>query len=199
MATMLPRTLLALCLLLTACKPEKIPPLTDERAKEFKAFNDQANILCGKLAYREALAAYQSALALCDRDTYPLPWSTTAKDVAWTHRQLSEHDKAQDLYREILAQNEKSIGTDSPETADTIDCLVTVLYQPKDHTEAESLLRRLVTIREKILAKETLEELNSGIDSRRLSSSLDKLGVFLKAQREWMGSFQAGERLSLPR
>ena len=185
MDTLLPRTFLALCLLMSACTDNQSTLTFKERAARFNALNKEGTALCGKFAYREALDAYQSALALCDRTAYPLPWSNTAKDAAWTLRQLGKHDQAEALYREILAHNEQSIGKDSPETLDTIDSLLSLLSLRNDLTESASLQRRLVTIHEANLARNTPEERNSGRDSRLLSSRLERLGVLLESSQRF--------------
>ncbi len=186
MATMLPRTLLALCLLMSACEekqtPTPKPPATAKPAEKTDAFTElynEGNLQREKFAYREALTAYEKALALCDKVADAQRWSKTAKQAAWTHQALGAYDKAEALFREILAQNDAQFGKPSPDSAETNDALVRILCLTGKLADAESLLRDMVDVCEDTLGKNKPQETTIGSDSHRLSESLFNLGNFL--------------------
>ena len=186
MATMLPRTLVALCLLMSACEEKKTsppkPPATAKPAEKTDAFTEfynEGNLQREKFAYREALTAYEKALALCDKVADAQRWSKTAKRAAWTHQALGSYDKAEALFREILAQNDAQFGKPSPDSAETNDALVRILCLTGKLADAESLLRDMVDVCEDTLGKNNPQETTTGSDSHRLSESLQNLGDFL--------------------
>ena len=180
MATMLPRTLLALCLLFSACEEKKTPLVIDERAVKFKALIKEAKIKAEKSADPEAKDAYRKALALCDKTANASEWADTARALALLYQNAQEIEKAETLYREILAQNEEHFGKDSPESAQTLGCLAYVVQKRGDGAESEILLRREVAVREAILGKNDSAKRWLGTDSQLLGESLWRLGALLE-------------------
>ena len=180
MATMLPRTLLALCLLLCACKRETMPNTGIDKILKCANLKAQAAVHGSKSEYPEELASLQQALALTDKVAAPQEWSDVAKAVAGLHDRLGKHDEAETLYREILDQNDKQFGKDSLESAQTLESLAHLVQTRGDAEESESLMRRAVAVREAILGKISPEEIRMGLHGLALSSSQWRLGVFLE-------------------
>ena len=183
MATLLPRTLLALCLLLTACQKEKTPPAKNTRAERIQLLLNQGNEQRRNFANTDALAIYQQALALCGKSKDAHLWSDIAKQIAFTHQSLGDPESAVALYREILAQNNKHFGKTSPESADTADNLAHLLWLRGDYVAVETLLRRMVALNESAFRRKHYPEAGIGRCAHQLTSSLTSLGTFLEQSK----------------
>jgi tetratricopeptide (TPR) repeat protein len=62
-----------------------------------------------------------------------------------------DYTEAEPLYRRALAIDEKVLGPDHPEVANTLNNLAVLLEARGDYTEAEPLYRRALAIDEKAL------------------------------------------------
>jgi len=179
MATMLPRTLLALCLLLTACQKEKTPPAKNTRAERIQLLLNQGNEQRRNFANTDALASYQQALTHCGKSKDARLWSDTASQIAATHQSLGQLEDAEALYRKILAHNDKHFGKTSPQSADTADNLAHLLWMRGDVEETETLLRRMVAVHERAFRQRHFPVSRHPTTARQLTTRLEKLSTFL--------------------
>ena len=92
--------------------------------------------------YSDALAAFQKALALTDKEKDPKSWTVTASSVADMHSYLGPWKEAKRLYTEILSLRKKHYGPTARETAETLTSLVLLLTDRNRVAEAEELLDR---------------------------------------------------------
>ncbi len=103
--------------------------------------------------YADALAAFQKALALTDREKDPKSWTVTASSVAEMHRYLRSWKEAKKFYTEILSLRKKHYGPTARETAETLTSLVLLLVSMNRLEEAESLLDRTLDINKGFFGK----------------------------------------------
>ena len=162
MATLLPRTLLALCLLLCACKQEKTPLTNWERAEKIKALRAEGSDLRKNGHNEQALIAFEKALELADKTIDFEEWTSCADSLAWVYAFPSttpeEKEKGANLYREVLRQTESHFGKDKPETAIAIARLVTFFRVSSiSNPDAEQLMRRALLITEATFGEKSPE------------------------------------------
>lgn len=179
MATMLPRTLLALSLLMSACEEKKTPPLSGERLEKYNSLRKEADGVRDLEGYLPALTAYEQALALCDKSADAKAYSDTEKEIAQIRLILRGFEKMETDYRETLAKNDEQFGEYSPESLGSLRGLVAMLWRQGKRAETEKGLRRLVAAAEVLLARNIPEDPDTESNSRLLSGRLGLLGNFL--------------------
>lgn len=118
-------------------------------------YNIEGNVAWVDGRYADALAAYQKALALTDKDKDPKEWARIASDVAKMHGKLAAWKEAETLLIEVLRLREQYDGAKSVKTAENLDQLAKVLMGTGRHKEAEPLLRRVLAIDEGNGGKDT--------------------------------------------
>ena len=178
MDTLLPRTLLALCLLMSACT-EKTPPLSGERLEKYNALRAQGGALRDKEGHLKALATYEQALALCDKSADEEAFSDTEKEIAKIHLIFRGFEHFENEYRENLTKNDEQFGEYSEQSLDSLRSLSVMLWKQGKWTETESGLLRLVAAAEVLLGRHSPEATKPESDVWRLSHNLGLLGNFL--------------------
>ncbi len=125
-------------------KPEggettKAPSVVDALMAEGKTAREKGD-------YAKALAAFQKALALTDKEKDPKSWTVTATKVALLHKKLAAWKEAEALFTEILLIREKHYGPAATETAEALSNLAQVLQDTNRLLAAEPLLKRAISI-----------------------------------------------------
>ena len=132
-------------------RPEDEASWNVQRARRAHTAEGQAAKQKG--LYADALAAFQKALALTDKEKDPKSWTITASSVAEMHRYLRSWKEAKKFYTEILSLRKKHYGPAARETAETLTSLVLLLAAMNRLEEAESLLDRTLDINKGFFGK----------------------------------------------
>ena len=101
-----------------------------------------------------ALQHYQSALALCNKDTAPLEWAKSASKVGEMLYDLANYKEAELLLRETLRLREEKLGANHPDVAEALGNLAHLLMDTYHSEEVEPLMRRALAIDEASFGKE---------------------------------------------
>ncbi len=102
----------------------------------------------------------------------------TARLLNWAGFYLNElalYDEAEPLYRHALAIREKSLVTDHPDIATSLNNLAALYHSQGKYAEAEPLYWRALTIREKSLGSDHLD----------VATSLNNLAVLFYSQSKY--------------
>lgn len=126
----------------------------------------------------QALAAFQEALRLIDREKEPGVYGVVLHDIADVHAAAGDLQEATASYRDAVKY--KLLADDPGDLASTLVALGSCLIQSDEPTEARSVLDQ---------AKELLSEEGSGIEHRVRAIRFQELG---RAYEELGGRNQRG-------
>ena len=104
--------------------------------------------------YADALAAYQKAATLINKEKDPKAWTVPANKVALMHWHMASCEKAEELHTEVLGLREKRFGPEAAETAESLNNLAQLLKDTNRLTEAEPLMRRALAMGEASFGKD---------------------------------------------
>jgi non-specific serine/threonine protein kinase/serine/threonine-protein kinase len=118
---------------------------------------------------REALASEQRALAELEAS---LAREQRAREAleARIFVERREYDKAEAIYRRLLAEREQKLGADHPETLAVLHDLAGVLGHERKYSEAEQLFRRALEGRRRVLGPASPDSLDTAHDLARVLS-----------------------------
>ena len=143
-------------------EPAKAPGGRSSLIAEGEAAKEKGN-------YADALAAFQKALALTDKEKNAKDWSDTATSIARMHHRMASWKDAEELYSEIFLHCEKFFGPRDQMAADALTDHADMLHETKRLAEAEPLYRRALAI----------NEAGGGKDHPNVARVLRKLAVLL--------------------
>jgi len=145
---------------------------TDQKAVADAAFFlGQSQYQEGK--YRESATAYQRCLQLRPDDPVVL------YDLALSSEDAGDYGEAERLYGQLLAMDEKALGSDRPEVATRLNNLASSLQAKGDYAGAEPLYRRALAIDEKALGP---DDPKVGTDLNNLAGLLYNKGNYTEAE-----------------
>ncbi len=119
-----------------------------ERQRAIDSYQKEGAARFADLQYEKALAAYQKAAALVDKNAAQIAWADAQGEVAFILKLLARHREAEPLMREILRLRELHQGTDHHEVATVISILAMTLQATNRLAEAEPLMERALKIDE---------------------------------------------------
>jgi tetratricopeptide (TPR) repeat protein len=92
-------------------------------------------------------------------------------ELAQLYQVFGQYDRAEELLRQLLAQQEQTHGPDSPDVAPALNDLATLLKATNRLSEAEPLMRRALAI----------DEQSYGAEHPNVASDLNNLALLLQA------------------
>jgi tetratricopeptide (TPR) repeat protein len=123
----------------------------------------------------EAIRRYRAALAA-------EPTGVRRNDLAQALQAAGEPKEAERLFRQALAEQDKSLGAQHPETASTLNNLASLLTTLDRYAEAEPLQRRALSIMERTLGP---RHLRTGLAASNLADILGALAKPSEARRRY--------------
>jgi tetratricopeptide (TPR) repeat protein len=148
-----------------------------------------------RIDYAEALTHFQDAEKLTDRTGNPLAWARVQFAIAMVHYDQGQYSDAERLFREVLAERERLLGPEHPDTLETRSDLGRTFYYEGKYAEDERELRALLALNEKAFGLEHQSTLKTRND---LAGLLYAEGKFAAAETEFRAILQLSEKVLGP-
>ncbi len=120
-------------------------------AEAIKAFELAGWAAEKRIEYAEALTRLRDAEKLTDRSRDPLEWARVQFAVAFVLYDKGQYSDAERMFRVVLQERERVLGSEHPDTLETRNDLEAALYYEGKYAEAEAEARTLLAIRGKVL------------------------------------------------
>lgn len=131
--------------------------------------------------YKNAIAAAERALELCERELGPdHPYTAIAMgNLAILYKAIGEAEKARPLYERELATAERVNGPNHPDTASALSNLGAFYSEMGEYSKAEPLMKRALAIREKVMGPAALDTMYS---LNNLAALYEDIGDYARAE-----------------
>jgi len=111
--------------------------------------------------------------------------------LAWSWTSAGDHEKAENLYRRVVAERERILGLEHPDTLMSRNNFAGALQSQGRHAEAEKEHREVQAIRERVLGPEHPDTLASRTN---LANALHSQGRTAEAEKECRAVLAVEER-----
>ncbi|MBV8277163.1 MAG: tetratricopeptide repeat protein [Verrucomicrobia bacterium] len=168
------------------------PPNSTEavRALELAAWAAEKRI-----EYADALKRLRDAEKLTDRTRDPAEWCRVQFAIAWVLHDQGRYGDAEHILREVLAERERTLGPEHPDTLATRHYLASALFFQGKYGEAETEYRAVLKLREKALGAEHPDTLRT---RNNLALALAYQAKYGEAEAEYRALLKLKEKVLGP-
>jgi tetratricopeptide (TPR) repeat protein len=166
-----------------------------KNADAIKAFELAALAAENRIDYAEALGHLRAAEKLTDRTRDPLEWARVEFAIAYILYDQGKWADAERLLREVVAEREKALGPEQPETLKARYRLAVVLWVQGKNAEAENEDRAVIKLQEKVLGAEHPDTLKTR--DNLVAAVLDQ-GKYAEAETECRALLKVSEKVLGP-
>src|SRR5260370_15163008 len=148
-----------------------------------------------RIEYAEALTRLRDAENLTDRSRDPLEWARVQFAIAFVLYDKGQYSDAERMFRVVLQERERVLGSEHPDTLETRNDLEVALYYGGKYAEAEAEARTLLAIRGKVLGPEHPDMLRT---RNNLADDLFSEGRYAEAETEFRDVVKLKEKVFGP-
>jgi serine/threonine protein kinase len=145
-----------------------------------------------RIEYADALIHFQDAEKLTDRTRDPLEWARVQFGIGMVYYDRGQYSDAEGLFREVLKERERVLGTEHPDSLATRSQLESALYYQGKYAEDEDVIRVLLALEEKALGPEHPETLKA---RNNLGALLFAEGKYAEAETEFRAVLKLKEKV----
>jgi eukaryotic-like serine/threonine-protein kinase len=168
------------------------PPKTAEAVKAFELAGWAAE---KRVEYADALKRLRDAEALTDLARDPVEWARVQFAIAWVLHDQGRYGDAEHILREVLAERERTLGPEHPDTLATRHHLASALFFQGKYGQAETEYRAVLKLREKVLGPEHPDTLRT---RNNLALALDYEAKYAEAETEYREVLKLDEKVLGP-
>jgi tetratricopeptide (TPR) repeat protein len=164
-------------------------------AEAIKAFELAGWAAEKRIEYAEALTRLRDAEKLTDRSRDPLEWARVQFAIAFVLYDKGQYSDAERMFRVVLQERERVLGSEHPDALETRNDLEAALYYEGKYAEAEAEARTLLAIRGKVLGPEHPDTLRT---RNNLADDLFAEGRYAEAETEFRAVVKLKEKVFGP-
>jgi tetratricopeptide (TPR) repeat protein len=166
-----------------------------KNAEAVKAFELAAWSAEKRVEYADALKRLGDAEKLTDQTRDPAQWARVQFAIAWVLHAQGRYSDAERVLRDVLAEQERILGPEHPDTMTTRHYLAAALFFQGKYDQAETEYRAVLQLREKILGPEHPDTLKT---RNNLALALDYQAKYADAEPEYRELLRLKEKVLGP-
>lgn len=120
-----------------------------------------------RIEYADALKRLRDAEKLADRTQDTAEWARVQFAIAWVLHDQGRYGDAEHILREVLTEQERTLGPEHPDTLATRNNLANALSHQGKYAEAETEYHAVLALKEKVLGPEHPDTLRACFDLAR--------------------------------
>jgi tetratricopeptide (TPR) repeat protein len=148
-----------------------------------------------RIEYADALKRLRDAEKLTDRTRDTAEWARVQFAIAWVLHDQGRYGDAEHILREVLAERDRTLGPEHPDTLATRHYLASALFFQGKYGEAETEYRAVLKLREQVLGPEHPDTLRT---RNNLALALAYQAKYGEAETEYRALLKLKEKVLGP-